>query len=179
MVIFLSFAVAAQPAPSAGDNPLNQKLKESDSPWHFQCDGIKGLGKKEHKSICRGHVMITRDDLSISCDTLETQHDDKWGAKKMLCLENVVLKSKDGRTTSEKAEFDNQSRELTLTGNPVLFQGGSVIRGETIKYSLDTEEFEVKKIRGVVDQSSSMPSVGKNAQNKAGKSQPASAPSKK
>jgi lipopolysaccharide transport protein LptA len=158
MLIFLTTAAAAEPAHPA-DNPLNQKLKESDSPWKFHCDEIKGLGKKDHRSFCRGHVAITRDDLTITCDTLETLHDDKWGAKKMTCLENVVLKSKDGRTTSEKAEFDNESRDLVLTGNPVLYQGGSVIRGEVIKYNLNDEQFDVKKFRGVVDQSSSMPTA--------------------
>ena len=175
LVIFLSFAAAAQPAPSPTDDPLNQKIKESDSPWKFHCDGIKGLGKKDHRSICRGHVVVTRDDLSITCDTLETQHDDKWGAKKMLCLENVVIKDKENRATAEKAEFDNQSRQLTLTGSPVLYQGGSIIRGDVIKYGLDSQEFEVKKIRAVIEHASSMPSGSKVTS----ANPPASRPSKK
>jgi len=178
MVLFL-LTSAAQPAPPpATEGALNQKLKASDSPWNFSCNAdYKYLGKKEHRSVCRGKVTISRDDLKIKCDMIETENDDKMQVKKVRCLENVVITTQDGRATAEKAEFDNETQDVILTGNPVLFQGGNVIHGELVRYNLKDESFVVSKIRAtmknetVKGQSASMP-AGKS-------SAPASRPTQK
>ncbi len=142
---------ASQPADDAS---LTNKLKESQAPWKFNCSGdTKGFGKKDRRSVCRGSVVITHDDLTIKCDTIETQHDEKWGVKKITCLENVIIKSEQGHATAEKAEFFNDSQELVLTGNPVLYQEGNVVRGEVIKYNVTDETFAVSKIRATIDRS--------------------------
>lgn len=140
-------------AASAPSMPLVDKVKENNSPWHVSCKNSLGMGKKERRSVCRGSVRLTRDDISVTCDTAELYHDDKWGVKRAVCVENVVLKAEQGRATAEKVEFDNITRWLVLTGNPVLYQGASEVRGKVIRYNLDTEAFEVQQMRGRMDRS--------------------------
>lgn len=160
-------AAEEKTAASAPTLPLVDKVKENQSPWHVSCKHSLGMGKKERRSVCRGSVRLYRDDISVTCDTAELYHDEKWGVKRAVCVENVVLKAEQGRATAEKAEFDNVTRWLVLTGNPVLYQGASEVRGKVIRYNLDTEEFEVQQMRGRMDRS-----AGPEASPKAPKSQP-------
>ena len=148
MVFFAGTALGEEPKPSGVEAPLANKIKDSQSPWHVTCKTSLGLGKKDRRSVCRGNVKLWRDDLSVTCDTAELFHDDKWAVKRAVCVENVVLKSAEGKATAEKAEFDNITRWLVLTGNPVLYQGASEMRGKLIRFNLDSEEFEVQQLRG-------------------------------
>lgn len=153
-LVMFALATASTTVLAASETGLpTTKLKDSQAPWHVSCKTSLGLGKKDRRSVCRGSVKLTREDISVSCDTAELFHDEKWGVKRAVCAENVVLKSEQGKATAEKAEFDNITRWLVLTGNPVLHRGASEMRGKVIRFNLDTEEFEVKQLTGKIDRS--------------------------
>lgn len=153
LVASAGLLAANEPPPKSEppkSTPFVGRIKSSKTPWQVKCDESKGYGK-EKRTTCVGHVEAWRDDLRITCEAFEMFHDDKWGVKKMTCSKNVVLKSKDGYTHSEKAEYDPNIEQLILTGAPQLFQGPNQIRGDVIVYEMREERFVVKKIRAVIE----------------------------
>lgn len=142
----LLFALAA--APESND-AIRAKMQTSKSPWDFACDDIR-LFNKENRTQCRGHVVITRDDIRITCDLFEAFTDEKRNLRRMVCVENVILQKEDGRSTSEKAEFEADNQTLTLTGNPIVRQGDNEIKGDVIVYDLKNDRITVKRVRGKI-----------------------------
>ena len=133
----------------SADDPLKDKLKSSKSKLTYHCDEITMLNR-ENRIQCRGHAVVKRDDLTIKCDILEVITDDKHNPKRVLCMENVFMKTADGESKSEKAEYDAEKEVVTLSGNPKLKRGDSEIAGETIIYDIKNERLRVKQGKGTV-----------------------------
>ncbi len=52
---------------------------------------------------------------------------------------------------SEKAVYDHRQQEITLTGNPVVYQGKNEFRGETIRYLVAEETIFIERsVSGVI-----------------------------
>jgi lipopolysaccharide transport protein LptA len=141
----MAFANAAVP----DNDPLRSSLKSSKSPWSFACDEIR-LFNKENRTQCRGHVVMRRDDIKITCDLFEAFTDDKKDLRRMVCLENVVMQKAEGTSTSEKAEFEADNQTLTLSGNPIVRQNGNEFKGDVIVYDLKNDRLSVKRVRGKI-----------------------------
>jgi lipopolysaccharide transport protein LptA len=124
-------------------------LNNSKTPWAFSCDEVK-VYNKENRTQCRGHVVVTRDDIKITCDLFEAFTDAKNNLRRMVCVENVVLMKADGKSTSEKAEFETDNQTLTLTGSPVVTQGPREFRGDVIVYDLKNDRLSVRRLRGKI-----------------------------
>lgn len=135
----------------AADDVLKQNLQASKTPWDFSCDEIR-LFNKENRTQCKGHVVVKRDDIRITCDLFEAFTDEKNNLRRMLCLENVILQKADGKSTSEKAEFEADNQTLTLSGNPIVRQGGNEFKGDVIVYDLKNDRLSVKRVRGKIQQ---------------------------
>jgi lipopolysaccharide transport protein LptA len=138
-------------SPAIGaEDPLRDKLKTSKSKIHFDCGAAMDIFNKENRTLCRGGAWIKRDDFTIRCNMLEVLTDDKHNPKRFTCVENVSLQTADGQSKSEKAEYDAEKELLTLTGNPSLKRGDSLVRGETIIYDLKNERLRIFKPRGAL-----------------------------
>ncbi|MCC6806538.1 MAG: hypothetical protein IT381_03865 [Deltaproteobacteria bacterium] len=151
----LLLALSLSATPPATD-PLRANLGASKNPWDFACDEIK-LFNKENRTQCRGHVVVKRDDIKITCDLFEAFTDEKNNLRKMVCLENVVMQRGEGRSTSEKAEFEADSQTLILSGNPIVRQGGNEFKGDVIVYDLKNDRLSVKRVRGKIQQNAPLP----------------------
>ncbi len=108
--------------------------------------------------MCRGGVFAERDDLKIACDTFEGFRDEKKSDfRRIVCADNVVITSKDGKSKSDKAEWRADTQTLILSGNPVVTRDQDVLRGEIIVYDLKNDRFIVKNVRGKVAQQPALP----------------------
>jgi len=139
-------ALVCESSAIAGEG-LIERVKSSTSPWTFHCDGNAIMYNKEKRSVCKGHVKISRDDLLVTCDSILFFYEDEGRLKKAFCVDHVQMKNKDGSAVSEKAEWDAISQQLILTGHPILYQNKNEIRGNVIVYDMQNDQYEVQKIR--------------------------------
>lgn len=145
LVASMATAAPAEPNP----NDPRSSLNNSKTPWAFSCDEVK-VYNKENRTQCRGHVVVSRDDIKITCDLFEAFTDAKNNLRRMVCVENVILIKADGKSTSEKAEFEADNQTLTLSGNPIVTQGPREFRGDVIVYDLKNDRLSVRRMRGKI-----------------------------
>jgi lipopolysaccharide export system protein LptA len=100
---------------------------------------------------CRGDVVVTRDDLRISCQRLDADLDAAGRILKLACQEKVEIVTQSRVARSDLARYDASSDELTLDGNARVAQGQSRLAGQVIVLDLETGDVQVQgKVRGVL-----------------------------
>jgi lipopolysaccharide transport protein LptA len=104
----------------------------------------------------RGHVVIVRDELTVTCDSLTADYDQGRDIKKLTCRNNVHLLQKVKPPAVEReawgalAIFDNDTAVLTLTGDkasgqPHAREGENTMRGEKVTFLVDQDKLLVEK----------------------------------
>jgi lipopolysaccharide export system protein LptA len=100
---------------------------------------------------CQGNVVVTRDDVRISCQRLEAEIDAAGRIIKLACHEQVEIVTQSRVARSDLARYDAKSDELTLDGNARVAQGQSRLAGQVIVLDLETGDVQVQgKVRGVL-----------------------------
>jgi lipopolysaccharide export system protein LptA len=83
----------------------------------------------------KGRVVTVQADMTMRSETLIAYYDAGMKQMNQIVLEGKVNAVQGNRmATGEKAVFDDKSKTVTLTGNPVMRQGNSQVTGTKVVY---------------------------------------------
>lgn len=103
------------------------------------------------RTICTGRVVVTREDLRISCQRLVAELDAAGRISKLSCRDKVEIVTAGRVARSDVARYDAHSDQLVLDGRARVAQGESRLAGETITLDLETGDVQVEgRVRGVL-----------------------------
>jgi lipopolysaccharide transport protein LptA len=142
-VIALALALVAAGAPAARELP----------PIKIEAAQFEAINKPQdaRRAIWKGNVVAHRGEVTLRCDRM-TAHlaaDDR--VKRTVCEGHAEAVKGERLAHGEKAEFDNQTGVLTLTGDPWMREGKSEIRGEAIVFYVDEDRVVVKNSKVKID----------------------------
>lgn len=104
--------------------------------------------QQESKVIFEGNVVLKRGATVIHCDKLTAYYDDKtWEVKTAICKGSVKVTHKDTIARCDEAIFDNEKQTITMKGNPVVYQGENIFRGDELKYYMSSEKITGTNVR--------------------------------
>jgi lipopolysaccharide transport protein LptA len=130
---------------------------KADNPMRITSEKLH-VHDREHKFIFRERVHAVRSDVDLRCDQMTALYTgDQRNITHAICLGHVVAVSGQRWGTGERADFDNLSGILVVTGSPVAHQGRSVLHGSRITFYVGTDQMDVEQASAVVDSASKPP----------------------
>jgi lipopolysaccharide export system protein LptA len=88
----------------------------------------------------KGRVITSQADMTMRSETLVAYYDPEMKQMKQIVAEGKVNATQGNRVaTGEKAVFDDKTKTVTLTGNPVMRQGNSQVSGTKVIYYMDQD----------------------------------------
>lgn len=88
----------------------------------------------------KGRVVAVQGDMTMRSDTLVAYYDPEMKQMKQIVAEGKVNATQGNRVaTAEKVVFDDKTKTVTLTGNPVMRQGNSQVSGSRVIYYMDKD----------------------------------------
>ncbi len=109
---------------------------------------VKGGGQR---AVFTGDVVVRRGEDRLECLRLTVHYDDAGVVERFVADGQVHMTRGDRHLRSDRAELDNRRNLVTLTGDPVMEEGQSVIRGELMRYDLEKDEVEVQQVQARVE----------------------------
>ncbi|MGH7817357.1 MAG: lipopolysaccharide transport periplasmic protein LptA, partial [Candidatus Binatia bacterium] len=83
----------------------------------------------------KGRVVTVQNAMTMRSETLTAYYDPETKQMKQIIAEGKVNATQGDRVASgEKAVFDDKSKTVTLTGNPVMRQGNNQVAGVKVIY---------------------------------------------
>ncbi|HEY7169153.1 MAG TPA: lipopolysaccharide transport periplasmic protein LptA [Candidatus Binatia bacterium] len=134
----------AADAPAA---PKDDAKKKSGSAFEFNrkdpiyitSDWME-VDQQKNTITYKGRVVTIQGDMTMRSDTLTAYYDDNMKQMKQIVAEGKVNATQGTRVaTGDKAVFDDSSKTVTLTGNPVMRQGNSQVTGTKVVYFVEQD----------------------------------------
>lgn len=155
-LIVAAFLLAAVPAPAqdsgstTSQTATTKKDGKKDQPVDIEADKME-IQDKENKAIFTGNVHAKRPDVTLDCDVLvvdfvDTKQADGTSKTEVTNLDatgNVVIVTDKQKITGEHAVMDPRTDILVVTGNVVLTQGKTVLRGPKLNANLKTNKMDM------------------------------------
>jgi lipopolysaccharide transport protein LptA len=126
---------AAQPGSSFLD-PGAFDASFSKLPTTISADTLT-LNAKSRIFTYKGNVTVTQGDLTLVSKTLEGNYTEKNQIQKLVARGDVAITKQDIQATSQQAFYDATDATITLTDNPQLQQGESLLTADRIKVFLN------------------------------------------
>lgn len=95
------------------------------------------LNNKTRIFVYRGNVTVLQGDMKLISKTLEGTYSDKNQIQKLVAKGDVEITKQDIKATSQVALYDAVEATMTLTDNPQLQQGESMLTADKIKVFLN------------------------------------------
>lgn len=150
LILFLavgnsSLSSSQQEAPPK-KNPLSN-IATDNIPVQIEAKKLT-VYQQESKVIFEGNVVLKRGPTVIHCDKLTAFYNDKtWEVKTAICRGSVKVTHKDILARCEEAIFDNEKQTITMRGDPVVYQGENIFRGDELKYYMSSEKITGTNVR--------------------------------
>ena len=88
----------------------------------------------------KGRVVTVQAEMTMRSETLTAYYDPEMKQMKQIIAEGKVNATQGNRVaTGEKAVFDDKTKTVTLTGNPVMRQGNSQVSGTRVIYYMEQD----------------------------------------
>ena len=129
--------LVAVPALAQGTSAL--KHHDTNAPVDFDAARIEVLDK-QNQAILTGAVKVRQGDLDLAAEQIKVFYQQKGGdrvVQRMDASGGVKLTSPSETATGRFGVYDVERRLVTVTGNVVLTQGQSVLRGQRLAIDLD------------------------------------------
>lgn len=95
------------------------------------------LNAKSRIFVYKGNVVVTQGDMTLTSKIIEGSYNDQNQIQKIVAKGDVVITKQDIKATSQLATYDAVAGIVTLTDNPQLLQGESVLIADRIKVFLN------------------------------------------
>jgi lipopolysaccharide export system protein LptA len=129
----LLVAVLAQ-APSSED---------AQRPVAITADRLEIRGKK-NQAVWVGRVKAVRGETRLSCDRLVAHYNAQKEVNRLECMGHVEVTEGDRWAKGERADFDNITGLLIVTGSPEARQGKNHMKGTQVVFNIGKDTLEVK-----------------------------------
>ena len=108
------------------------------------------LDQARHLARFSDEVVVRRGDATVRSPRMDARYDPTGQLTRLELRGGVDLRQGDRRATGDKADYDAQTRQVVLTGDPRLYDRGDVLSGDRIGLALDSHEVRIDKARGRV-----------------------------
>lgn len=95
------------------------------------------LHAKNRVFVYKGNVVVTQGDMKLTSNEIEGNYNEQNQIQKIVAKGDVVITKQDIEATSQRAIYDAVSSIVTLTDNPQLKQGESILIADRIKVLLN------------------------------------------
>lgn len=93
----------------------------------------------------KGRVVTVQNAMTMRSETLTAYYDPETKQMKQIIAEGKVNATQGDRiATGEKAVFDDKTKTVTLTGNPVMRQGNNQVSGVKVIYFTEQDRSVVE-----------------------------------
>lgn len=130
------------PARAPGEIDTASLPKEALKPIDIEADVFE-VNAKEKKGVFRGNVVARQGDVTIRATRVEALYSKQANAIVKAVAEGgvtVTTGTKVGK--SDRAEFNNDQRTVVLSGEPRLWEEGSLLEGREIVFHVDDGRVE-------------------------------------
>jgi lipopolysaccharide export system protein LptA len=104
------------------------------------------------RAVWKGNVVVERDDMKITCDTLTAEYREGARLERLTCDGNAYLLQKadpprheEREAWGERAVFENEQGLLTVSGSPRAREGTTRMRGKTVLFYVDENRLKVEQ----------------------------------
>lgn len=101
-------------------------------PTHITSDTLT-LNAKTRIFVYKGNVVVTQGDMTLTSKEVEGNYNEQNQIQKIIAKGDVVITKQDIKATSQRATYDAIASVITLTDNPQLQQGESVLIADRVK----------------------------------------------
>jgi lipopolysaccharide export system protein LptA len=115
----------------------------------IKADRLEILGKTQ-KAVWTGNVRATRGETKLRCDRLVAHYNRAREVTRIECTGLVEVIDKDKWAKGERAQFDNATGVLELTGSPEARQGANHLRGTKVVFTAGADVLRVDNARTVL-----------------------------
>jgi len=154
LALALGSSAAAGAAEKNTARPVAQKktaraagLGSSATPVQITSKEFEALDKK---LIWTGNVVAVREDMTVRCDMLTADLDDRKEMKRLTCSGHAHMYQPAVRNQHEEREawgdvavFDNDTALLTVTGSPRSREGDNTMAGDKFVFDTATDKLHV------------------------------------
>jgi len=102
------------------------------------------LNAKDRVFVYKGNVVVTQGDMTLTSKVVEGNYNDQNQIQKIVAKGDVVITKQEIKATSQLATYDAVSSIVTLTDNPQLQQGESVLIADRIKVYLNEDRSQAE-----------------------------------
>ena len=138
--LVLSSTVLAEKKPEKGSTSMLDEAAFDSSfsklPTNITSDTLT-LNAKTRIFVYQGNVTVLQGDMKLTSKTLEGSYSDKNQIQKLVAKGDVEITKQDIHATSQLAFYDAAEATVTLTDNPQLQQGESMLTADRIKVFLN------------------------------------------
>jgi lipopolysaccharide export system protein LptA len=102
------------------------------------------LNAKDRVFVYKGNVVVTQGDMTLTSKVVEGNYNEQNQIQKIVAKGDVVITKQEIKATSQIATYDAVSSIVTLTDNPQLQQGESVLIADRIKVYLNEDRSQAE-----------------------------------
>jgi lipopolysaccharide export system protein LptA len=131
-------------APAAPKDDSNKKSGAAfefnkKDPIYITADWME-VDQTKNTITYKGRVVTVQAEMTMRSDTLTAYYDAGMKQMKQIVAEGKVNATQGTRVaTGDKAVFDDSTKTVTLTGNPVMRQGNSQVTGTKVIYFMEQD----------------------------------------
>jgi lipopolysaccharide export system protein LptA len=142
-LLLLAAAPAMSPAPSPSPVSSPDNLpKEALKPIDIDADVFQ-VDSKQKTGVFKGNVVARQGDVTIRAQQVEASYSKTANAIVKAVAEGGVTVTSGAKVgKADRAEFNNDQRTVVLSGEPRLWEEGSVLEGKQIVFHVDDGRVE-------------------------------------
>lgn len=135
--------VSGAPGASAGPTkPPGSRSARTPPTVSVESDRFDIEGKKKDATFS-GHVRVHRGTTKLTCDRLIAHYSDAQEITRIECVGHVEALDGDKWAKGDRAEFDNATGILELTGSPEARQGPNHMAGSKVVFDVERNTISV------------------------------------
>jgi lipopolysaccharide export system protein LptA len=141
VMMAMGAAAPAKDEPKKGTSAFEFNKKD---PIYITADWMEA-DQSKNSIVYKGRVVTVQNDMTMRSEMLTAFYDPDTKQMKQIVAEGKVNATQGNRVaTGEKAVFDDKSKTVTLTGNPVMRQGNSQVSGTKVIYFTEQDRSTVE-----------------------------------
>ncbi len=134
LTALICVAHAATPAKEEAKKSATAFEFNKKDPIYITADWMEA-DQTKNSITYKGRVVTVQNAMTMRSDTLTAYYDAETKQMKQIIAEGKVNATQGDRVaTGEKAVFDDKTKTITLTGNPVMRQGNNQVSGVKLIY---------------------------------------------
>jgi lipopolysaccharide export system protein LptA len=157
LLTFVLLVLLPPPGPLAQTVPTDKGKGEGKKPGgaiHIKSDRMESM-EQTGQVVFTGHVIVTRDDMTIESDTLDVFYDkkpstDRKSEEATRVVEKIVAKgnvriTQDGKVaTGQKAIYEKKAEKIILAGAAQVWEGQNRVKGDRITIFINEDRSVVQ-----------------------------------